>query len=212
MSILNARSKLQKLIVNLFSWLARDAILHPGRTLILGALVTLAAAPGVLRLKLRTDGHALVPAKAPEVVYDQEIRDQFGIEDRLVVLIRSPHAEGIFNPGTLQLVRELTAELQRMPGINPSNVMSLATEPSFRFRPGSLNHQTMLEPPLRTAPELRQLREDLQGIQLYNGTFVSTDGKSTVILVGIPSGAERTAIYRKVLEMIAPKKAVPEDL
>ncbi len=210
--MLNFRTKLQKLIVNLFSSLAGSAILYPSRTLVLAVVATLLAAPGVLRLKLRTDGHALVPPSAPEVVYDKEIRDQFGIEDRLVVLIRSPHADGIFNPQTLQLVRELTADAQRLPGINPSNVMSLATEPSFRTRRASLVHQTMLEPPLRTAQELQQLREDLHGIQLYNGTFVSADAKSTVILVGIPSGADRTAIYRKALDIIAAKQPLPEDV
>ena len=52
----------------------------------------------MLRLKLRTDGHALVSQNAPEVIYDKNIRDQFGIEDQMVVLIRSGHADGVFNP------------------------------------------------------------------------------------------------------------------
>src|SRR2546422_1034009 len=175
MSIMNAQIKLRKLVLGFFGSLSRFAIRHPGRVLIIATLVTLAAAPGILRLKLRTDAHALVSHDAPEVLYDQALRDQFGIEDQIVLLVRTQHPDGIFNPETLQLVRELTAACERMPGINPSNIMSLATEPSFRMRPGSLIHQTMLEPPLKSKAELDQLRKDLRRIELYNGTLMSGD-------------------------------------
>jgi predicted RND superfamily exporter protein len=96
------------LFVSLFRGLSHYAIRHPRPVLALVAAVTLAAAPGILRLKLRTDGHALVSPTAPEVLADKAVRDHFGIHDQLVVLIRSRHAAGIFNPATLQLVRELT--------------------------------------------------------------------------------------------------------
>ena len=47
-------------------------------------------------------------------------------------------------------------------------------------------HQTLLEPPLQSKAELDLLREDLRQIQLYTGTFVSSDGRSTCILIGAP--------------------------
>ncbi len=204
--------KLHELIIRFFSSLARYSIHQPRRVLVIAILVILAAAPGISRLKLRTDGHALVSQSAPEVLYDKSIRDQFGIEDQMVVLISSNHADGIFNPATLQLVRDLTAELVRLPGINPSNVMSLATEPSFRLRPNTLVQQRLLEPPLTTKTELDQLREDLCRIELYTGTLVSSDGKSTVILLGVPAAGDRTQLYEKVLNIIAAKQLSPEEI
>ncbi len=164
--------------------------------LFLAALITLAAAPGILRLKLRTDGHALVSPTAPEVVTDAKIRAHFGIRDQIVVLIQ-PATNDIFNPATLQRVRDLTAEFKKIPGVGPADVVSLATEPNFRLRPGTLIHQTLLEPPLQTSAELGQLRDDLRRIELYTGTFVSADGKSTVILVGVPEGVERAQFLRE---------------
>ena len=199
-------------VVRFFSALSAHAIQHPRRVLVIAALVTLAAAPGVGWLRLRTDGHALVAQAAPEVVFDREIRQRFGIEDNLVVLIHTETAEGIFNPATVQLVRELTKEFVKLPGINPSHVLSLATEPSFRMRPASLIHQTLLEPPLKTAAELNQLREDLRQIQLYTGTFVSSDGKSTCILIGAPDRGDRTRLYENVLGVIAARGPVAEDI
>jgi hypothetical protein len=195
--------KIQRLVISFFGFWSRNAIRHPRRVLAIVTVIVLAAAPGIWRLKLRTDGHALVSPRAPEVLYDQNIRDEFGIEDNIVVLIRSNDPDGFLNPGTVQLVRDLTAALARMPGIQPGQVMSLATEPSFRLHPGTWSSQTLLEPPLTTKAEFDQLREDLRRIELYTGTLASLDGKSTVILVGVPNEADRTRLYLQVRHIIS---------
>jgi predicted RND superfamily exporter protein len=205
-------NKLPVLFVSLFRWLSHYAIRHPRQVLALVAVITLAAAPGILRLKLRTDGHALVSPTAPEVLADKAVRDHFSLHDQLVVLIRPGNTNGIFNPATLQLVRDLTAEFKQLPGVAPFDVMSLATEPSFRMRPGTLIQQKLLEPPLKTQSELDQLREDLRRIELYNGTLVSADGQSTVILVGVPSGADRSQFYGRVLQIITAKKTAADEI
>ena len=201
-----------QLLAGFLGKLARHAIRRPRTALMVAAGITLAAAPGMFRLTLRTDGHALVSPDAPEVHYDQSIRDQFGIEDEIVVLIRAAHTNGIFNPATLQLVRDLTADFQKLPGINPSNIVSLATEPSFRKRPGTINPQRLLEPPLKTQTELELLREDLRRIELYTGTLVSVDGQSTAILIGTPADCDRTRFYEQLKQMIAARQPVSEEI
>lgn len=203
---------LHALVVGFFSALSRQAIQHPKRALIVATLVTLAAAPGVVRLRLRTDGHALVAQAAPAVVEDKSVRERFGIEDDIVVLIKSDAEDGIFNPGTLQFVRDLTAEFLSLPGLKPERVTSLATEPSFRLRPGTLVHQTLLEPKLKTKAELELLREDLRRIELYTGTLVSTNGQATCILIGAPAAGDRTEFYERVVKLVAAHKSAPEDI
>jgi uncharacterized protein len=206
MHLAGAHLKLDELVVSAFRSLSGYALGHPKRVLVIFALITLAVAPGVGRLKLRTDGQALVPQKAPAVLYDQAIRQQFGIDDNIVVVVHASGAEGIFNPATVQLVRELTAELARLPGLGFSNLMSLATEPGFRFRPGTLVLQTLLEPPLATKAELGQLRADLRKIELYTGTLVSSNGQSTAILIAVPRGGDRTRLYGAVVDTIEAKR------
>jgi predicted RND superfamily exporter protein len=204
--------KLHETVVRFFAALSHYAIRHPRRVLWMAGLVTLAAAPGMFRLTLRTDGHALVTPSAPEVVEDQAIREHFGLEDQVVVLIRAPQPGGVFNGHTLQLVRDLTADLVKLPGINPSNVMSLATEPSFRMRPMSLVHQTLLEPPLTTQAELDLLREDLRQIELYTGTLVSADGTATAVMLGAPPGEDHTRLYQRVGDIVRAHREGPEDI
>ncbi len=199
-------------VAQLFSSLPRYSIRHPGRVLVIALVVVLAAAPGALRLKLRTDGHALVAEQAPEVRQDRAVRAEFGLEDAIVVLVRSPHPDGVFNAGTLQRVRELTARFAALEGIHPANLFSLATERGFRNRPGTFAFQTFLETPRATKAELDELRDDLRRIKLYTGTLVSQDGTATAILIGAPAGRDRTALCREIGDVIAAQEAGSEEI
>ncbi len=185
------------------SFLSHIAVRHPWRTLAAAALLTAAAVPGLGRLELRTDGHALVPPGAPAVRYDGEIRRTFGIRDPMVVVVHTGHPDGIFNPATLRFVRGLTAELARIPGMGPAGVTSLATEQGFRFHPASLERRTFLEPLPETPEALAELRSDLRRIGVYDGTLVGEGGASAAILAGVPPGADRQALYRRVSQAAA---------
>jgi len=194
------------------AWLYRYSIRHPIAVVIVAVLTTLAVAPGAARLKLRTDGHALVPARASEVLYDQSIRAEFDTDDPIVVFIRADRPEGIFNPQTLALVKELTAAFLEIEGPGPSNVVSLATERGDRVVPGTLRFRPFLDPLPSTPQELDILRNDLREIELYSGTLVSRDEKAASILVGVPSGADRSGIYRRIQDILAAKGPVSERI
>ena len=186
--------------------LTRLSIRRPGWTLSVGAIVVLAAVPGILHLELRTDGRTLVPATAPQVLCDQMVRDQFGVRDPLVVLIEGDHPNGIFNPTTLLWVRDLTSDFLRIDNVRAADVVSLATEHGFRFRQGTLQNRPLLEELPETPEELEQLRDDLRRIELYDGTLVGRDGRSTAILIGTPED-HRQVFYRQVRELAS--KNVP---
>jgi predicted RND superfamily exporter protein len=201
---------LQSGVGGFFASLARFSITRPQVSLLAIVFVILLSVPGLRRLRLNTDGHALVTPTAPEVIFDKQIRARFGIEDQIVILVQSDTS--VLNTNTLQLVRDLTTECLQLPGIRSEHVMSLATEPSFRMRPGTLIHETLLEPPLKTESELKQLQEDLERIELYTSTVISADEKATVILVGVPPGADRAKLYEQVQGIIRAKKDRPEKI
>ncbi|RME41018.1 MAG: hypothetical protein D6788_02135, partial [Planctomycetota bacterium] len=182
-------------------FLYRLAIRRPLPTLLAGVIPVLAAAPGLTRLTLRTDGHALVPEHAPAIREDRRIRDIFHVEDLFVVLIRTDDQRGLYNPKILKLVQRLTDALKALPGVHPWNVMSLATERTDRTKPGTLIFRRFLEPLPCTDNQLETLRGDLAAIRLYNGTLVSDDGFATAILVGAPSGMDRMRLYRRIVAL-----------
>lgn len=187
--------------------LYRLALLHPRRTVVIAALVTLAIAPGAARLTLATDGRALVPTSSAEVQFDRAVRDRHGITDPIVVLIRARDPRGIFNEGTLSLVRDLTADIQRIDGIRPEDVMSLATERADRVFPGTFTFRPLLDPVPATEEEMARLRGDLDAVGLYRGTMISLDGRSTSIFVGTPPDRDRVATYRAIEGVLAKRRA-----
>lgn len=194
------------------TFLHRYSIRHPLRVLVIAMLAVLATLPGLRRLKLRTDGYALVPAARPEVIFDRAVRREFNTEDLIVVLIRSDRPEGVFNADTLRLVQELTTEIQAIEGLEPYNVTSLQTEPSHRVKPGTLDFRPFLEPLPTTPEELDRLRGDLEQIELYTGTLVSDDGTAASILVGVPSAVDRSELYRQVQDLVAAHQPRPERI
>jgi predicted RND superfamily exporter protein len=190
---------------------AELAIGHPRPAI--GALLVLMllAAPGLLRLTVRTDGHALAPPGDPTVVFDAEVRQHFKLRDPIIVLIETGSAGGIYNPATLERLAGLSAALAKLPGIGPQNVVSLATERRDRVYPNTLVFRPFLDPLPTTPVLLELLRSDLEAVPILQGTLVSRDGRAVAILVGAPSrrdpeyrGFDRTRLYNEIVASARP--------
>src|SRR6476661_2117725 len=169
--------------------------------------LTLLAAPGLLRLKLRTDGHALVPPDDPAVRVDAEVRKHFDLRDPVFVVVVTDHPAGIYNPGTLARVAGLTDALAAIDGIGVAEVASLATESRERLDPGTgLSFRPFLDPLPQTARDLARLRQDLArpSAAIFRGTLLSADDRAAAIVVGVPgapgdSSTDRGVAVRKIL-------------
>jgi hypothetical protein len=171
---------------------------HPLWTLLVALAAVAALGPGLLRLELRADGHALVPAHDPAVRADRAVRERFDARDLIVVVVRSAHGGSVYGAAVLRALDELTREIVAIPGLGPGHVTSLATEPSDRFRPGSLEFRRFLEPPPESPEDLARLRDDLAALSIHLGTLVARDGRSAAIHVGVPPGADRTALQAEI--------------
>lgn len=192
--------------------LAELSIRRPVPALLVPLLVTLAMAPGLWRLELRTDGRSLVPADDPAVAIDAEVRARFGLRDPVVVVIESSRPEGVFHPATLRSIQAISDSVARLDGIGPRHVVSLATERRARFIPGKFERRTYLTP-LPDTPELMaELRQDLDAAEIFYGTLVSRDSHAATILIGLPevSSGDRTDLYRRI-EAAARPFAAPGD-
>jgi predicted RND superfamily exporter protein len=185
--------------------LAWKSATRPRTALALMLVAVLSMAPGLLRLELRTDGHALVPPADPAIALDREARRAFDLRDPLLVVVETRHPDGIFNPGTLNSLERLTRDLAALPGLDPEHVQSLATERGPRFAPGNSSFQRLLEPPATTPERLAELREDVDSIDMLHGTLVSYDRQAAAVLIGVPdlsdpAAVDRTELYHRVLE------------
>jgi predicted RND superfamily exporter protein len=188
-------------------------IRHPLRTILAGIVLSLAAGSGLTRLGLDTDGRALADPKAPEILYDREVRATFHVEDQLVVVVETAGPAGIWNLHTLRLLDELTRRLAAVAGVDPRQVTSLATEHSRQSRgAGALDFRTFLDPFPRTAEEVASIRKAVTGMRIYNGTLLSKDESAAAILIGVGPGVERSSLYGRVRAAVAALGAGPETI
>lgn len=175
-------------------------------------LVVVAVSPGLLRLRLRTDGNALLPVRSDALRVDRQIRSAFGVSDQLVIVVRSPHANGVFNKETLVRVQRITQKIESLEGIHADDVISLATERGARVTPGTLEFRTLLDPLPTTADALTRLREDVHRIGIYVGTIVAYDDSATCILVGFPQHEGRMAVLAGVANIIKEESPCDDDI
>jgi predicted RND superfamily exporter protein len=208
-----------EIVTRFLRWWAEKAIASPRSAIALVALVTLLLAPGLLRLKVRTDGRSLAPPHDPAVLFDAEVRRHFGLRDPIIVLVESSHPQGVYNPQTMARVVALTQALAKLPGIGPENVISLATERRDRFYPNSLVFRPFLDPVPTTPLLLAGLRSDVDAMAIVKGTLISADGRGVAILVGAPSdrdpgfaGYDRTGLYHQIVAITASYEAPGERI
>jgi hypothetical protein len=195
-----------------FDRLALFSIDHPRRVIGAFAVLVLLAAPGLFRLQLRTDGHALVPPDDPAVRFDAEVRRHFGLRDPIVVVLETGRPDGLFDPGVLRRLRDLTAALEKVPGVPPGGVTSLATEKRDRVYPGTLDFRPFLDEVPETPEQMEIFRGDLEAIGILRGTLVSKDRSAVAVLVGAPNvlegpqganaaAADRVALCQRITEV-----------
>ena len=192
--------------------LALWSIARPRRAIGLMALFVAVSLPGLLRLELRTDGHALVPPDHPVVQFDAEVRQRFELRDPIVVLIETSHPQGIYNIDTMRRVADLSQALGEIAGIGMRHITSLATEHRDRVFQGTLDFRRFLEPLPETPQQMDLLRQDVAAAEILYGTLVSPDEKAVSVVVGTPplSGAAkgvqqtREELYQAILETVRP--------
>ncbi len=179
------------------------AIKHPVLTLLFACLVVVVAAPGALKLELRTDGHALVPQHADAIGYDKEVREAFDIRDPIVILIRTGSPDGVFEAPVLRYIQTLARTVADLYDIPSQHVVSLDSEHGHRVRRGTLRFRRFLEPLPESQGQLFTLRDDLEKLGIYTGTIISDDGSAASIFVGVAPDADRFEVYAHLHRLIA---------
>jgi uncharacterized protein len=180
--------------------LAAAALARPHRALAWLAAVTLAAAPGLLRLELRMDGHSLVPPSDPAVRFDAEVREHFGLRDVLLAVVVSDHPDGVLRPDSLRPLVELARGIERIEGIGRRHVQSLVTATrERRTHNRDETFSTFLDPFPDDPETLGWLREDLDrpSAQVLGGTLIAHDRRAAAVVVGVPEG-NRQAVVEQV--------------
>ncbi|WP_138378915.1 efflux RND transporter permease subunit [Luteithermobacter gelatinilyticus] len=174
--------------------------------LILGLLlaITVFFAVQIPAVKMYSDFADLLPQEHPYIQLHNDIRDNFGGANVVVVGIEVEEGT-IFTNETLALIHRLTQAVDNLPGINHNLVSSLThrtTRKVWLSEEGSVLSEPYYDPtkkPVLNAVELEELKTAVLANPRVYGLMVSPDLKSALIKGQLNEGA---LDYEKTFEQI----------
>lgn len=192
--------------------LARAALARPRLVLLLFLLGTVALAPGLLRLEIRTDGAAIYPEGDPTVEQTLADRETFAEPDQIIVVVSSrPGGPRLESPSGFRFLRRIDQELRRLPGVDRSGVHSLAdlVEPPS---PGKIAIITYLDQVPEDPGAFHALVARIRRLPVATGLFLSRDGKTAPVYVPATRDADRREVIRQLESWLAARAAAPFEL
>ena len=177
---------------------------HPIPVLAAGAVLTLTVGSGVFQLKRDTSPDAFIPPQHPALAGKQKVDARFGLAEPIAVGVIRDAPGGIFTPKTLTLIRDLTRAIQKLPHIDPKDVLSLATESGVYF---DRNAEPGFDLLMKNVPAdpigCEALKQDVLGYKLYKGTLVAADGSAACIVIRLNDEHKADAIYQSLRDLLA---------
>ncbi|TDF83844.1 RND family transporter [Pseudomonas sp. H9] len=173
--------QLQSFAARLAGW----SIAHRVPVTLVVGLITLFFAFCLTRLEIQTRFSDMVPHDHPYVKVHQTYKDSFAASNRVSILVKAREGD-ILRGDILEEVQRITRALRKVEGVNPQQIVSLASRKLKRVNASSEGIETeplMGERVPRTEAELRVLRQAILNNSMVYGLFVDRDFTSTLIQV-----------------------------
>ncbi|MDD5156107.1 MAG: MMPL family transporter, partial [Candidatus Omnitrophica bacterium] len=150
-------------------------------------ILTLAACLQFLKVKIDTDPENMLPEKEFVRVFHKEIKKEFGLHDYIVLgVVNESDKEGVFNPGTLEKVYNITQAIRKIDGVVTYELMSLSNKDDIRQgAPGEVVFRWLMDKPPYTEEDSLRIKERALANPLFYNTLISQDAKALCIYVPI---------------------------
>ncbi|MHC4431528.1 MAG: efflux RND transporter permease subunit [Planctomycetota bacterium] len=175
---------------------------HPAAVLWVCGLWALTFGVFVLRLTRDTDPDAFIPSNLHALILKEQVDEDFGLTDPIAVAVIRDAPGGIFSADTLRLIQDLTEAIKRLPGVEPEDVLSIATESGVFFSDGEPGFELLMDEIPETAEGIEALAGRILGYELYRGTLVAEDRSASCIVIRSEGKQSGDAIYRELSKLV----------
>jgi predicted RND superfamily exporter protein len=160
---------------------------HPVLTFVLMAVPTLVLASKIPTIEVYSRFADLLPQRHDYIVTYNEMRETFGGANVVTMSLEATEGD-IYDHSTLEKVRFLTDEVDKVGGVNHYQVASIAHRKIRRIvtnASGMVKSQPVLPKFVpKDVAKLTQLREEMFNNDIVYGTYISEDGRAAMILAG----------------------------
>jgi uncharacterized protein len=175
------------------------SINHPRVCLGTLIVVTLLLGTGLSKLAVRNDTESNLPASNPILATQARIKAIFGISEHLIFAL---HVEPtIYRLDTLKKLKYFADEAQKLPGVKPSGVLSLATSNSLYMTNGFLYTGPLMKSLPSDERKIQELRKKVQEDPVVFGRLISKDETTAFILVELDKNVDQRIIADAAQEL-----------
>lgn len=147
--------------------------------------------------RMETNLDEYMPRTHPAFVYSDMAEDWFNIKDGILIAIENK--KGIYNPQTLEKIRDITEALEDMPEFDSNDVMSLYSADNITGTEWGLDVRSFYRR-VPTSPErLEDLRQQVRTNDMVYGRLVSEDETVALIIAGLHSDAFTQEFYHEIM-------------
>jgi len=162
-------------------------IRHPWVSIVLVLAATAGFAVYLPRLHVSSDLMDFIPTYDDARVNLDLLEETFGTSNLTrIIVAREDHPDGIYNPGTLQVIAEITDWLRTRPEFETgrsSDLRAVGTVKNILASEDGMLVEPFMEQVPASREEALALREALEKNGTYVGVLVSADAKAAAIMV-----------------------------
>ena len=169
---------------------------HPKGAMLLTAVITLLFLAQFPRVVIDTDPENMLEADQPDRVFYDQVKEDFGIHDLIVVGITDD--QGIFRPQTLAQLARATDFILAIEGVIVEDVVSFSTTDDVTSAEGTLNVARLMEAPPATAEEAGAIGRAVFGNPMFVDKLASQGGAGAAIYVPIAQKDQSHRISQEI--------------
>ncbi len=191
----------------------RRVVARPAVTLAAGLLIIALCVAGLTRLVKDTSVEAFIPDDHPSVLANDRAEELFGISKPMAIAVMTTDGGSVFRPQILELVREVSERVARIPNIRPDRVASIATESSIRGEDGAVYVERYVDrsgPPAATAAA--EAAQRWRAMPPHVDALVSADETGAVIMAELIDDDLAAETYEAVRRLVREYDRGPAEL
>ena len=148
--------------------------------------------------RMETDLDKYMPADHPAFIFSDQAEEWFNIKDGILIAIENK--QGIYNPGTLGKISEITRRLQEMEEFDDNDVVSLSTADNITGSEDGMDVRSFYSDVPEDEEELAALREEVRQNDMAYRRLVSEDETTGLIVAGMKDDEFTPEFYDRILE------------
>ncbi len=148
--------------------------------------------------RMETDLDKYMPHNHPAFVYSDAAEEMFDIKDGIIIAIE--HPESVYNPETLQKIKDITKALQKMDEIHKADVTSLYTADNIIGTEAGMDVKAFYKR-VPKAEKLAALRQEVAGNDMVAGRLISEDETVAVIIARIDDDVFTQDFYKAIIDL-----------